>query len=597
MSVESIASRPLPVFDVPEMEKVKASFTYNFFVSDETIDESGNDALNGNLSSRFLRKGTVDTTNLNARIPRFATLTFGLKDTKKSMLATKSSAVSSTKGEIEWALSNGKIFSEDDASGMGYESICVANECLPRDIENMLRARLNSMGLDEATPLELLSLIAETSDIDSNLLESMLPPSLKDETDVSTTNGGFFEEEAKQFTLMQLNSFYAPLMKRTVVERGTSLGKSQAIADFLLWGSRKPKDTSHLLSNDEYLFDIPYVSIEESETEDFVSQADVVGFIIEKRRIYKGVRYPMPPIIAMGQEVRTVYDSQVAYGQTYEYVGRTIAKFRVPATSTEGEIFIKSFLLASKPSPAVSITIKEDRRPEPPGDINFYFEYDKENLVLTWAPPVNPQRDVKYIQVFRRKTIKDPFELIVNFDFDDSVVRTEPKEYIDPSLNRSIKSFPTYFVDTEFDKTKTYIYSVVAVDARQISSHYSAQIQISFDTSKNKIKKEFISYSGAPKQYPNWHLKENFFVDTMKDSAHKAVNIYFNPEAYTLLKNGREVIPAFCTTTIDPLSKYVFQFINTDRLLDQKLEVVIDDSILQDSVSEKKTTLEQDISE
>jgi len=56
MSVESIASRPLPVFDVPEMEKVKASFTYNFFVSDETIDESGNDALNGNLSSRFLRK-------------------------------------------------------------------------------------------------------------------------------------------------------------------------------------------------------------------------------------------------------------------------------------------------------------------------------------------------------------------------------------------------------------------------------------------------------------------------------------------------------------------------------------------------------------
>jgi hypothetical protein len=83
----------------------------------------------------------------------------------------------------------------------------------------------------------------------------------------------------------------------------------------------------------------------------------------------------------------------------------------------------------------------------------------------------------------------------------------------------------------------------------------------------------------------------------MKDSAHKAIQIYFNPEAYTLLRNGREVIPAFCTTTIDPLSKYVFQFINTDRLLDQKLEITIDDSILVESVAEQKTTLEQDISE
>ncbi len=377
MSVESIVSRPLPVFDVPEMEKVKASFTYNFFVSDETIDESGNDALNGNLSARFLRKGTVDTTNLNARIPRFATLTFGLKDTKKSMLATKSSAISSTKGELEKALRTGKIFSEDMAAGLGYESICVANECLPRDIENMLRARLNSLGLDEATPLELLSVIAETSDIDSNLLESMLPPSLKDETDVSETSGGFFEEEAQQSTLMQLNSFYAPLMKRTSVERGSSLGASQAIADFLLWGSRVPKNTPHLLTNDEYLFDIPYTSIEASETEDFVSEADVVGFIIEKKRVYKGVRYPMPPIITTGQQVRTLYDSQVAYGQTYEYVGRTIAKFRVPATSTEGEVFIKSFLLASKPAPAVSITIKENRRPEPPGEV--YTDFSKKN--------------------------------------------------------------------------------------------------------------------------------------------------------------------------------------------------------------------------
>ena len=84
MSVESIPSQPLSIFDVPEMQGIEAKFFYNFFVADETIDESGNEALNGNLSSRFLRRGTVDTTNLNARQPRYATITFGLKDTKKS---------------------------------------------------------------------------------------------------------------------------------------------------------------------------------------------------------------------------------------------------------------------------------------------------------------------------------------------------------------------------------------------------------------------------------------------------------------------------------------------------------------------------------
>ena len=598
MSVESIPSQPLPVFDVPEMIDIKAEFRYNFFVADETIDESGNRAVNGNLSRRFKNKGTVDETNLDARQSRYATLTFGLKDTKKSMLATKNSSLKSTRREIRRSLRKGKIFTEDEAAGLNFSALCAGNLQLPQNIENMVRMRLNSLGTDEATPLELLTTIAETSEIDSNLLESLLPPSLNEEPE-SASYTDFFINESKTSTLMQLNSTYAPYMRRTSAQRGTSIGMSQIVEDYLasLKKSKAISNNPGLLSNDEYLFDIPYIDLEQVDTDDFVAEADVVGFVIQKKRVYKGVRYPMPPIIAMGQKVRTVYDSQIAYGQTYEYTGHTIAKFRVPATDTEGNMFIKTFLVSSKPAPVVTLVAKETRRPDPPADVNYYFEYDNESLVITWAPPVNPQRDVKYIQVFRRKSIHDAFTLIKHFDFDDSVVRSDPKEHIDPGLNKSAVTMPTYFIDSEFDKTKSYIYSIVAIDARQISSRYSTQIKVSFDKSKNKIKKEFISYAGAPKQYPNWFLKQNFFIDTMKDSSHKAVQIYFNPEAYTLLKNGREVIPAFCTTSQDPLSKYVFQFINTDRLLDQKLEVTIDDSVLVEAPVKQKTTLEQDISE
>ena len=595
MSAESIVSLPIQSFDIPEMHNLEASYVYNFFVADETVNESGNDAVNGNLSSRFLKKGTTDTTNLNARIPRYAIIKFGLKDTKKSMLATKNSAIKSSGNEIRYALENGLIYTEDTA--VGFNALCLDNRELPLNVENFIRTRLNSFGKDEATPLEILKDLAATSEVNANLLESMLPPSLKEEDGDEPISKDFFFKESRVRTFAQLNSTYAPNMFRTSVERGTSTNMPQVLSRFMTAKNSKTPDKNSSLSSDEYIFDVPYLDLERADSSGFVPQADVVGYIIEKKRLYKGIRYPMPTIISEGVKARVIFDSQIAYGQTYEYSGRTIAKFRVPATDLQGETYIQTFLLASKPSEVVSIVIKESRRPEPPNDFNFYFEYDKENVVLTWSPPTNPQRDVKYLQVLRRKTINEPFQLIVNFDFDDSVVRTSPIEYIDPTLTRRKKVMPTYFTDTEFDKTSSYIYTLVAVDARQISSRYSTQIKVSFDTKKNKLVKEFIAYSGAPKQYPNWTLKENFFVDSMKDSTHKQVHIYFNPEAYTLLKNGRESIPAFYATSRDPLAKYVFQFINTDRLLDQKLEVVIDDSAYTSSELVQQTALERDINE
>ena len=596
MSAESMTSIPLHVFDVPEMIELEADFSYNFFVSDETINESGNPAVNGNLSKRFRDKGTVDQSNLDKRVPRYATVRFNVKDTRKSMIATKNSAIRSSRREIRRALRDGKIYTEERAAGMGMDSVCLDNKAVPQNMENFIRMRLNSLGKEEATPLEMLKELSETSAVNSNLLESMLPPSLKDEGDVKNSGKGWRKTFARQKTYAQINTAYAPNMMRTAVNRGTSLNYPQAISNFLLAKSSLVADSNSSISNDEYIFDVPYIDIEKTEG-DFVAEADIVGYILEKKRVYKGVRYPMPPIIVSGRRKKLAFDSKIAYGQTYEYTGRTIAKFRVPATDLEGETYIQTFLLASKPSETVSITVEEDRRPEPPNDFNFHFEYDKENLILTWSPPTNPQRDVKYIQVFRRKTIHEPFQLIRQFDFDDSAVRTEPKEYIDPSLIKRARVMPTYFIDTEFSKASSYIYSLVAVDARQISSRYSTQVRVSFDVKDNKIKKEFISFSGAPKAYPNWNLKQNFFVDSMKDSSHKQVHIYFNPEAYTLLKNGQEVIPAFYATSQDPLAKYVFQFINTDRLLDQKLEVVINDSAYANTQGATKTSLETDISD
>ena len=594
MSSESIVSRPLHFFDVPEVTSLSAGFSYNFFVADEKINESGGEAINGNLSTRFLRKGTVDTTNLNARTPRYIKLDFGVQDTKKSMLATKNSAIKSTRSEIKKALGEGKIYTETQAAGVDFDSYVFSNEQLQVNLENFFRRRLTSFGEEEASPLELLTMLSEESEVDSDLLESLLPPTIRLSDNESEIP--FFENEKREYVIGLLNTSYSPTMFRKAAEVGNSLRLDDTTYKFCSAIDALQPDLNKYVSNAEYLFDVPFIDVELTEDANFVAQADVVGFVFEKTRIYQGKRYPMPPVIAVGPNIRTAYDDEVAYGMTYEYCARTIAKFRVPLTDYDtGEVFIGTFLLASRPASEAKTTITENRRPEPPGDINFYYNYDDDNLSVTWAPPVNPQRDVKYLQVFRRSTTDESFQLLVHYDWDDSVIRSQTKEYIDPDLMQVKTCMPTYYIDSEFDKTKTYIYALVAIDARQLSSEYSTQIRVSFDESKNRITKEFVSYSGAPKQYPNWYLKENFFVDSMKDSTHSNLSIYFDPEAYTLTRGSGEDIPAFCTTSLDPLAKYIFQLINVDRLDEAQISVTIDESRLQDASKSKKSQFSSEI--
>ena len=596
MSSESIISRPLHFFDVPEVVSLSATFRYNFFVADEKINETGDEAVDGNLATRFLQKGTADITNLNARTPRYVKLSFQVQDTKKSMLATRSSAITTYREEIQSALEAGKIYTETQAAGVDFDSYIFSNNNLQVNLENFFRRRLNSFGEEEATPLELLTMLSEESSVDSDLLESLLPPSIKDEDGDITSE--FFEKEKREYGVGILNTSFAPKFFRKATEVGNSLSLYGTVYNFMSAVDNTQPNLSEYASNSEYLFDVPFTDMELTTDSAFVAQADVIGYVFEKTRIYNGKRYPMPPVIAAGSSIQAAYDSEVAYGMTYEYSARTIAKFRIPITDYDtGETLIGSFLLSSRPASVTQVVTTENRRPEPPNDINFYYDYDNDNLTLTWSPPVNTQRDVKYLQVFRRESTGNPFELLIQYDWDDSIIRAASKESVDPALLKTLLSMPTYYIDNEFDKTKAYIYALVVIDARQLSSTYSTQVYVSFDESTNRISKEFISYAGAPLQYPNWHLKQNFFVDSMKDSAHKELTVYFDPEVYKLVRQGGEEFAPFCSISDDPLAKYVLQIINTDRLDEAQIKIIIDDSRLQNVKKEKKSQFSSEINE
>ena len=394
MGFESIASKPIHFFDVPEVKDFSASFVYNFFVPDESIDESGNESLNGNLSDRFLRKGTIDKKNINSRIPRYVELSFSLGDTKKKMLTrSSSSAIKSTKEEIVNALNSGMVITEDDISNLLLKTEKLGNDSVDKDLNNFMSLVLTKYMGKESTVQQALREFAPTTSVNSDFLSSkMIPPSLNTRPD-NKRFADFLPEVKKTKSDVQINSAYAPFILRRPVESGTSLSPVRLSARYLTAVKNLKPPTDMIVTEDENVLNLPSIDIKKQNGV-FTPEANVIAVIFEKKRIFGGKKYPMPAVIAIGSSITSAYDSQVAYGQTYEYVATTLAKVKIPVTTTSGKTYSQTVMIASKPSQPKLVTITEDRAPQPPQDVNYHFEYGSNSLFITWAPPINPQRDV-----------------------------------------------------------------------------------------------------------------------------------------------------------------------------------------------------------
>ena len=191
---------------------------------------------------------------------------------------------------------------------------------------------------------------------------------------------------------------------------------------------------------------------------------------------------------------------------------------------------------------------------------------------------------MKYFQIFRRKTIYDPFTCIAEIDFDDSKIRSSRAESALPDRVHRVDYPQTIFLDSEFTRDSNYIYAVAALDAHGLSSGYSAQSQVSFDKIKNKVNLKTISKSGAPKQYPNFFigpdLDDNIFVDSltqdsMQSSKKFGIRVYFNPDTVRL--TSREGLNEMLFVTDENVGVYKFHLLNIDRQKATIIEMSIDD--------------------
>jgi hypothetical protein len=180
--------------------------------------------------------------------------------------------------------------------------------------------------------------------------------------------------------------------------------------------------------------------------------------------------------------------------------------------------------------------------------------------------------------------LNEPFQLIKAFDFDQTLLPTTMNPY--PLGGANGESVPfnlvtkttdavMMYVDPDFQKTSSYIYTVCCVDAHGFTSNYSEQFHVSFNKFSNSLVKKRISSSGAPKPYPNLYLDSTGFVDSMVDKGHSSVTVVFNPDHLSVFNNARKDLKLLMTTKLG--GYYRLLFINTDLQLEQTLDITIDD--------------------
>lgn len=326
-----------------------------------------------------------------------------------------------------------------------------------------------------------------------------------------------------------------------------------------------------------------------------IPNIQIIGYMIQKTEILSdGSVQEFPNIyIDNPKNFSTFIDKQVRYGAVYNYKIRTLALVEScievdNLANGESKLTIAKYLIASDGT-TISEECEEFLPPPEPVRINAFIDYKYRKPTITWEFPLNKQRDIKRFQIFKRKNIQEPFTLVAEYDFDNSIYRVETVEEAQSKnyyrLAKPYKRYRDRDFNLDFDEA---IYAIASVDAHGYTSGYSSQLHIKYDKYTNKLEKNIVSFKSAPKPYPNLYIQEDFFKDLITSSGKKRCNIFFDPEYYKLFRKvrvesedinetGIEMKDIDYIRTSDTEYNYTFQIINVDLQKSKNIKIRIAD--------------------
>lgn len=591
-------SKQITLVDVPGVKLPSVKFEYNFFVRDEMVNDSGVTKV-----ENAARSGEFQTSKLLDYVTRFSP-----RDVKISFVPPKINFVGNEfiadAGRFSFGRGIGienfkdRIYDERTFSNANYTVLNMQDTGIDGKlfyyVSGSVVSRLDQKNRDLASKIDGItsdiletlasptfslldaakSLNKETPEnvtgdflVDSlNNVEALGALFVDDTTKTEVVNNTF--DRVKEFSLRsQVSDRVLADVIQTIASDPSSIYADEAIKH--LPQARRVQQSAAAsvtskIALDDYELSIEPIFYRKIDISTFQPRIEIIGFIVDKNEIFAdGTSVVRDPVIVNSPISPVAVDTRVKYGATYVYSVRTIVLVETQATSPEtGDVVAATFLVSSEPSRKMKVRCTENVPPPPPTDVTGYWDYDSEKLTLSWAYPVNPQRDVKKFQVFRRRNVREPFQLIREYDFDDSVIRVENLESPTPGNVKRTSGTVNLHTDHDFTKDSLFVYSVCAVDAHGMTSNNSAQIEISFDRSKNRPVKKLISISGAPKSYPNMYMQNDLFEDTMRTSGRKKLTVYFTPEYLEVTRRSGSRIGLLATDSNG--GNYRLQIINTD---------------------------------
>jgi len=567
--------------DVPEPKRFNARFIYNFFTPDEKLNDEGlPGAFNESADLYAGIRRPVDV-----RVPRFVEISFDpvtirknetssnefsneslRPDEVRDLLITNFSKIQS---EIDVAATNSTVIYLQDSDlvdrwdGLLKLMITTSSEIKGSTGQQarVLKTMTGGGAYLGGTMLKVMGVAASKKRLNTRFQRRLHRPSW-----VRPTR----KRIAPDIPLLtHFNSKFVGNISNVISNDPFSV-YTQNFAEFnkelmKIQESTNSNDEPGIINADDLETSmVPFEIVALDSDESFSSAARVVGYVIDKQEIMAdGSIENRRPLIISSSRIGAAIDSKVKYGSVYTYSIRAIALVQMPAVDQDGNPVIIKSLVASRASRLDKVKCIEEVAPPPPADLDFIWDYAQKKLTIMWNFPTNPQRDIKRFQVFRRRSVDDPFELLIEYDFDDSEIPTPRNET--PRGDRVIPMFQplNFFIDHEFTRDSSFIYAVCCIDARDISSNYSMQFNISFDRYQNSLVKDLVSPSGAPKPYPNFYLKGTLTEDTIKDSGHFRLSVFFDPEYLTIVDNNDNDFELLATNLNG--GSYKLQILNIDR--------------------------------
>lgn len=625
-------SREIYVIDVPEIKQFDAIYHYNFFVPDESVNETGGVPSNilvrpgGEIDSHFIQFSVT-------RVPRFVEFRW-----TKPRLADVGNELSEralrdnvfrTTGEQDGSLilkNIDKIIHEDDFSSNHFASVHFHDGEIENKIHELVSGTLVQRTLEEERPTNV-SHYKAAHKLLPNLPGYLNPhwifkalthsrqaygatfylPGGSDSTQKARSGAmaagmgtrvvdNFFQRLHRVSTNVQMNTkLMHDMVNRTIKDpNATNAADLMSMHQY----SKSAKQAANqrfstALSEQDFKTFVPFIQVKKqgdsAHQEKYGSQ--IVGYIIDKFEVLEdGSTREHPPIIIDNPHIHTSADFRVKFNANYCYTIRTIALLTMPAIDDDsGDVATVKVLVSSKPSNKIYVSTLNQDAPPPPANLNFVWNYETNRLMVTWNFPTNSHQDIKKFQVFRRQSVDDSFELQKVYDFNDSLAPFPPVEEPDVALVEKVRSPATFWIDDEFNwelhtsREKGLIYAAACIDAHELTSNYSAQYLVWFDRFKNQLQKVLISHAGAPKPYPNLYLEGTLFENTIRVQGNhsRRMRVYFNPEYYYLTDDRNRYVKVLQTKQTG--GSYRLQFINVDNLKSANLDITIDDRTLASS--------------